>query len=116
MSRYSKFMWADRVQRLLLTRDAEADPGFLAEILRLSHIGLQVLAAVQIAVACVMVGASILLDPREGLLSVRLGMGAAIVGLGLVTLAASRLSAFDEWSRAVAGSRVASQAMMPRRI
>ncbi|MDZ4803052.1 MAG: HAMP domain-containing sensor histidine kinase [Bryobacteraceae bacterium] len=95
-------MWPEHVQRLLVTRDAEADPGFRAEVLRLSHIGLQVLGTVEIAVSCVMVGASLFLDPREGLVSVRLGLGAAIVGLGLMTLAASRMKSFEQWYRSLA--------------
>lgn len=102
-SRYSKHMWPERIRRFLLTRDAESDPGFRAEILRLSHIGLQVLGAVQIAVAAVMVGASLLFDPRDELRTPRLGLGAAIIGLGLVTLAASRVHAVDRWSRLIAG-------------
>ncbi len=102
-ARYSNHMWPERIQRYLLTRDAEADPEFCLEIRRLSHIGLQVLGTVEIAVAAVMVGASLFLDPRPELLTARLGLGAAIIGLGLVTLAAAQIHAVDRWSRVLAG-------------
>jgi hypothetical protein len=42
-------MWQERTQRYLLPGEIESDPGFQQEIQRLSHIGLKVVAGVEIS-------------------------------------------------------------------
>ena len=67
-------MWQERVQRYILPGSIEQDPGFRQEIQRLSHIGLQVIGGVAIAVSAFMASAHMLLDPSREMLPIRAAM------------------------------------------
>jgi signal transduction histidine kinase len=95
-------MWQERIQRYLLPGSLERDPGFRHEIERLSHIGLQVVGVVEIGVTLFMVMAHLLLDPSSELMPFRLWLGALLIGVGVLTLAAARIQALYRSARLVA--------------
>jgi signal transduction histidine kinase len=84
-------MWLERVSRYILAGSIEQDPGFRAEIQRLSHIGLQVVGGIEIAVSTFMALAYILLKPDPELMHLRLLQASWVIVIGIVTLAVSRI-------------------------
>lgn len=99
-------MWREQAdsfaKRYLLPGSLESDLGFRAEIQRLSHIGLQVVGVVEIAVTAFMVSANLVLDPEPRLTSPRLVMAALMVSLGILGLIASQIPALYAKSRMLA--------------
>jgi signal transduction histidine kinase len=95
-------MWQERLQRYLLPGDIEDDPGFRAEIERLSHIGLLVTGGVEIVVTAFMVTAQLLLNPNPELHRWRLLIAVSVMLLGFTTLALARVQALRRFSRGIA--------------
>lgn len=95
-------MWQERLGRYLLPGTIEDDPGFRAEIHRLSHIGLRVVGGVEVIVTAFMTTAQLLLDPNPELRPWRLLMAGAVIALGVLTLALSKVAALVRFSRPLA--------------
>lgn len=94
-------MWQARLQRYLLPGDIEADADFHAEVDRLGHIGLRVIAAVETILTIFMVTAELVLDPDAELTAYRLQLLTAIVSIGMLTLLAARVNWLRRHSRIV---------------
>lgn len=95
-------MWQERIQRYILPGSIEQDPGFREEIQRLSHIGLRVVGGVEVAVSAFMTTAHMLLDPSHETIPIRVGMLAAILAIGGLTLAGARAKGLYTHARLIA--------------
>ncbi|MBC8165611.1 MAG: HAMP domain-containing histidine kinase, partial [Bryobacteraceae bacterium] len=92
-------MWQERIQRYLLPGDIESDPGFLAEIRRLSRMGLHVIGGIEIGVTVFMVATNLLLDANTQLVAPRLTMAALMVVVGTLTILSARVPPLYPWCR-----------------
>ncbi|MFN0170841.1 MAG: sensor histidine kinase [Bryobacteraceae bacterium] len=90
-----------RIWGFINPQEAESDQGFAQEILSLSALGLRITAGAEIIVPLVMMAAQYLALRNSEALYIYLYQGIAIVAIGILTLAASRLDWTYERSRAV---------------
>ena len=95
-------MWQERIQRYILPGSIEHDPGFRKEVRQLSHVGLQVIGGVEIAVSAFMAGVHILLNPSHALLPIRAGMLISMLALGGLTFLTARIETLYPHVRAIA--------------
>ena len=96
-------MWLERIQRYLFPGDIESDPRFRSQIRRLSHIGLQVVAAIEVIVSLFMLMAHLVLDPDVELRPLRLDLAAWLVLLGMLTFGAARIRRLYSHARLLSG-------------
>lgn len=95
-------MWQERLRRYILPGSIEQDPGFQAEIQRLSHIGLRVVGGAEVAISLFMVSVHVLVDPNPEMLSTRLFMLVSSLAIGGFTLLAARSKRLYPHSRLLA--------------
>lgn len=80
-------MWAERVSRYLLPGKAENDRAFHDDMLRLSGLGLLVVAGVQVSVSLFMLIARLVIAPDPATTNLHVYQGVLTIVIGLVTLA-----------------------------
>lgn len=97
-------MWQDRLRRYLLPGPVEKEKEFREEILRLSHLGLRVVGALQIVVACFMLLARFVVAPDPETAFYRFVQGACSIVLGILCIVLARIPALYRHSRAIAGT------------
>jgi signal transduction histidine kinase len=95
-------MWRERIERYILPGSIEHDPGFQKEIRRLSHIGLRVVGAVEIAFALFMAGVHVLVDWDVHSLPTRTATLATVLGIGALTSASARVRTLYPHARLIA--------------
>lgn len=90
-----------QIRGALLPGAVEQEPGFRAELERLSRISLLVIGGVQAGLAIFMIVARFFVPTESSTLPFRLKQGAAVIGLGVLTAVCSRVP-WAKWWRPLA--------------
>jgi signal transduction histidine kinase len=92
----------EMIRAHLLPGAVERDPVFKKEILRSARTALFVIGGVQIGVSVFLVLARLLIASEPGLIGHRLSQAAAVIVLGVLTIACARARRLEAWWRGIA--------------